>query len=340
MKTQEKTVAWMYSIVHALVEIVCFSILYNKNGLGISIWVAILYDYFAFVPQAIIGELNHRFRKIDIGSIGVVCMSIGIWISAISNRTIAFSGICILALGNALLHEAGAIATTTCSNGKLFPSALFVAGGSFGLIIGQIIGTMGVSRKFLLVLMIIIEVIVLLTNKYWLKEMDIPEFRIINEKYGKWTIIMTAFGVTAVRSFLGYAIPISWKKELWQAVLMFFVMGAGKAAGGYLADKLGVKKVAVFASVFSIPFLLIGNKIMIVSIIGIFMFSLTMSITFGMLLSVINGNPGLAFGVTTVALFVGVLPVLLFGTFGIELNRILIIVLSLGCAFYLNKTLK
>ena len=341
MKTNEKkALPWVYFLIHALVEVVCFSILYDKFGLGLSVVVALIFDYFAFVPQALMGQLNSRLRKLDIGTIGVVLMAVGIFVSDAPNETLALIGIAVLALGNAFLHEAGAIATTTCSEGKLFPSALFVAGGSFGLITGQAIGAAGIGREVLLVFMVIIELLVLYTNKLWLSEAPIPKFSLVRENKSDWLIIAVAFGVTAVRSFIGYAIPISWKKELWQAFLLFFIMGFGKAVGGYLADRFGAKKVGVWASLLSIPFLLAGNHLMWISVIGVFLFSLTMSITFGMLLSVIQNNPGLAFGVTTLALFIGMLPVLLFGSFGTLINSILVVVLSLGCAYCLQKTLK
>ena len=339
-KTERKLLPWAYFFIHGLMEVVCFSILYDKFGLGLSFIVAIVYDYFAFATQGLVGQLNSVFRKVDIGSIGVVLMTISIFMTRAENETVALAGIAVLGLGNAFLHEAGAIATTICSEGKLFPSALFVGGGSFGLIIGQTLGAAGISHYVLLAIMVVIEALVLITNKLWLTEGPIPKFSLVKAKEADWVIILVAFAVTAVRSFIGYAIPISWKKELWQAFLLFFIMGIGKVVGGYLADRFGAKRVGVWASVLSIPFLLAGNQIMWISIIGVFLFSLTMSITFGMLLSVIKNNPGLAFGVTTLALFVGMLPVLLFGSFGMTINSILVVVLSLSCAYCLHRTLK
>lgn len=339
-KEEIKLLPWAFFIIHGLVEVVCFSILYDKFGLGLSVIVALIYDYFAFATQAFVGQLNSMFRKLDIGSIGVLLMVISIFMTDAEDETIALIGIGVLGLGNAFLHEAGAIATTICSEGKLFPSALFVGGGSFGLIIGQTLGAAGISRYVLLALMLIVEALLLMTNKHWLKNIKIPKFTLVKEDKTDWVIIAAAFGVTAVRSFIGYAIPISWKKELWQAFLLFFIMGIGKAVGGYLADRFGAKRVGVWASLSSIPFLLAGNQIMWISIIGVFLFSLTMSITFGMLLSVIKNNPGLAFGVTTLALFIGMLPVVLFGTFGTTINSILVVILSLGSAYCLHKTLK
>ena len=79
---------------------------------------------------------------------------------------------------------------------------------------------------------------------------------------------------------------------------------------------------------------------MTISVIGVFLFSMTMSITFGMLLSVIKENPGLAFGVTTLGLFLGICPVLFFGKFGYLIDSILVVIMSLASAYGLYKTLR
>lgn len=65
-------------------------------------------------------------------------------------------------------------------------------------------------------------------------------------------IVLVAFGVTTARAYVGYAIPISWNKTVWQSVLLFFIMGAGKAVGGYLSDKIGAKKTGVLSTIICI----------------------------------------------------------------------------------------
>ena len=51
--------------------------------------------------------------------------------------------------------------------------------------------------------------------------------------------------------------------------------------------------------------LILGNKMMIISLIGITLFSMTTAVTLGMVISVMKMAPGAAFGVTTIALFAG-----------------------------------
>lgn len=340
-KLESHKIARCYFIIHALVELICFALLNNKLGPGLSFIIAFIYDFFAFVPQALFGELNNRFHKLDIGSLGVILMFFSIVMLNSTDSASYLIGIVLLGLGNALLHEAGAIATVVVSEGKLFPSALFVSGGSFGLIIGQTIGKLGINSYILIIPLIVIEILVLLTNSAWqTSERITPTFHITLEEKNEWLVIFIAFMITMVRSYVGYAIPISWNKTIWQAFFLFFTMGLGKAMGGYLSDRLGSKRVGIFSSLSCIPFLLIGKDLMLVSIIGVFLFSMTMPICFGMLLSVIKNNPGLAFGITTLGLFFGICPMLLGVSFGYIINSILIIALSLLSAFGLYKTLR
>ena len=66
---------------------------------------------------------------------------------------------------------------------------------------------------------------------------------------------------------------------------------------------------------------------MLISLLGIAMFSMTMSITLGLLVSVLKKTPGLAFGLTTIGLFLGTAPI-----FFIRLNTFLVsaIVISIS----------
>ena len=115
-------------------------------------------------------------------------------------------------------------------------------------------------------------------------------------------------------------------------------MGAGKALGGYLADRFGARKTAFIGTLAAIPFLLFGDRVMIVSCIGVFFFSMTMSITFAMCLSILKDNPGLAFGITTAGLFFGILPAF-FIQFSPLVNAVLITVFSVLCFVLLRYSL-
>lgn len=327
-----------YFFVHACVEIVCFYLLRIHFPTAMAGAVALSYDFFAFLPQGLIGDFIIKHRKIPYETAGHLLMAAGgVCILAFPAKAVHVLGYILLALGNAVLHECGAVATVAESEGKIFPSALFVAGGSFGVVIGQTMGTHQVSPYFLLIPLVLSELLCL-SAKTSVRKEKYPEFSVVSPKVAAGTVLLIAFLVTAVRSYIGYAIPISWNKEVWQSFFLFFIMGAGKALGGYLADRFGARKTAFIGTLAAIPFLLFGDRVMIVSCIGVFFFSMTMSITFAMCLSILKTNPGLAFGITTAGLFLGLLPAF-FIQFSPAVNAVLITVFSVLCFMLLRYSL-
>ena len=327
-----------YFIVHACVEIVCFYLLRYHYPVILSGIIALSFDFFAFLPQGIIGDFITRHKNIPYETIGNVLMLISVFLVWSSLKPVHVTGYIVLAIGNAILHECGAISTVADSKGRLFPSSLFVSGGSFGVVIGQTLGIKGLPPYFLIIPLVISEICCLSSRKS-LRADSYPEFDCVNKKIPLGIILLAAFIVTTVRSYIGYAIPISWNKEVWQSFFLFFIMGFGKALGGLLADTIGVRKTAWIGTLVAVPFLLFGDKLMVVSCIGVFFFSMTMSITFAMCLSVLKKNPGMAFGITTAALFLGLLPVF-FVRFDNMVNSVLITAFSLLSFILLFFTLK
>lgn len=333
-------IAWTYFFIHLLVEIVCFQVLFAYfKDVALSGLFSLVYDFLAFVPQSLFGVLLDKHPKLNLGLTGGILMLMSTVIMLIDLPSFAVIGLILVAIGNAMIHVVGAVATTKVSEGMLSHSAIFVGGGSFGVIIGQTLGNMKYSILISTVLCIITIILIQLSNDAWSEKEEIPEFQLIKKHINPWIVILIAFFVVTVRSWIGYAIPISWKKELWQSFLLFFTMGAGKVLGGILSDKFGAKRVGILSTLLCIPFLLFGNNYMVISIIGVFMFSLTMSITFGILLSAIPNSPGLAFGVTTIGLFIGILPAFFIPLTPI-INNILIVLLSILSSIGLSKTLK
>ena len=333
-----KRLGFLYGIIHCCIEIICFFLLsrcFSDNASVLFLW-AFVFDFLAFVPQGLIGVLYDRKTKIRIDLLAVFCFICSIITSLFEMKLFTMLFMCI---GNMILHETGAVITANNSNGKLAPSAIFVAGGSFGLITGQTLGKTDMSVLWLFVPVIVIVIILLLTIKKYLYREN-SNFDIVNEKINKKTIVFAVLFIVAMRSLISYAIPISWKKELWQAFLLFFIMGLGKALGGVLSDKFGSKNIGIVSTILCIPFLIAGENMMVISVIGVFLFSMTMSITFTMLLSLANNKPGVSFGITTVGLFLGVMPMFFIPNIIKSINIILIITGSIICAVLFKAFLK
>lgn len=339
MTKEGKIVAISYFWVHFLVEVACFALITKYVSLPNALIISFVFDFFAFVPQFLFGIINVRHKKLDIGSIGVLLMLIGVLFFDTSSYIKLIMFALFIGIGNTIMHECGAISTVITGSGKLFPSALFVAGGSFGLVTGKLISGMLQTKIIVILALALMELIVLLTNKYWLKDdVKYPDYHITKKEVPVTTIVYIATFITFARSFIGYAIPISWNKSVWQTLFLFMMMGTGKAFGGFLSDKIGARNVSLITTIGCIPFLILGENIMMVSIFGVFLFSMTMSITYGMLLSVIKNNPGLAFGYTTIGLFLGICPVFIV-SISKQINIILIVILSILAMLGFLKTL-
>lgn len=326
----------IFFFVHFLIEIVTFYVLssYIKDP-AITVLVSASYDFLAFVPQALYGYLLDKKIKIPVFELGI-----GFSLLSIIFKMANLSWILViifLSIGNGLIHVEGAQKTLRTGNGGVTNAGLFVAGGSFGLIIGKTLGNYNVNPTIAIAicLLLVIPAIFTRLDKIDYNDMtSLNKFNTANPDFPPIIVIILATFVVAVRAFIGYGIPTSWNVELWQAFVLYFAMGIGKALGGILVDKIGVRVTALISTIGAIPFLIFGDNIMIVSVIGVTLFSMTMSITLSLLVSVMKNKPGLAFGLTTIGLFIGTTPIFFYSFDGV-LAIVLIVVLSLVCGVIL-----
>ena len=330
---------YLYFYVHFIVEIVCFFYLSRVLNNSAIVWIVpFIYDGLAFVPQSMIGYISDKYPKINVGLIGVILLVISYLIYGLTNLPIYISLI-ILSLGNACLHVSGAEDTLKSSEGKLSPAAIFVAGGSFGVISGKLLARTSLNPLFLLIPILTIIPFVLLSKTYITKDSNTKKFNYVKESLNPNAVIFAAVLVVIVRGYMGYGIPTSWNKTVFQTVLLFCTMGLGKALGGILSDIFGIRKVAIISCLAAIPFLCFGDNNMFISLIGVMFFSMTMAITLGILVSKLKKTPGLAFGLTTIGLFLGTAPIF-FIKISQTANIVLIISASIVCALGLGYILK
>lgn len=330
---------YLYFYVHFIVEIVCFFYLSRVLNNSDIVWIVpFIYDGLAFVPQSIIGYISDKYPKINMGLIGVILLFIAYLIYGLTNMPIYLSLI-ILAIGNAFLHVSGAEDTLRSSEGKLSPAAIFVAGGSFGVVTGKLLARTSLNPLFMLIAILTIIPFTLLSKTYIKKDSNTNNFDYVKENLNSNIVILIAVLVVIIRGYMGYGIPTSWNKTTLQLIIFFCTMGLGKALGGILSDIFGIRKIAIISCLLAIPFLCFGDNNMFISLIGVMFFSMTMAITLGILVSKLKKKPGLAFGLTTIGLFLGTAPI-----FFIKLNMIgniiVIIVASIICAILLGYVLK
>ena len=334
----------LYFYIHFVTEVVCFFTLARYVGNRPELWIIFLsYDMLAFVPQAIIGRFSDRFPKLPLGAIGLGLLAAALII--FEHAKSPFASLIVLCLGNCLVHVNGAETTLRTAKGKLSGSSIFVAGGSFGVVTGKLMGKAGMSCWPLMGLILTALPLAVYVQRF-ISDAEIPykkqclPFRYAKPEIPAGIIIAMAVAIVAVRGFMGYGIPTSWNKSVIQTVMLFSFMGIGKALGGILADRLGFRKTALLSTLLAAPFLMAGDNHMTISLIGVMLFSMTMAITLGILVSVMPATPGLAFGWTTIGLFMGSAPVFFFKFTTTAANCIMIAVLTVFCLLFMYIIIK
>ena len=331
----------MYFYVHFVVEVISFYFLHSIVGDGIVLWLApFIYDIVAFIPQILIGAISDRFAKIPFGIIGIIILAIGLCLFSANNSLPIIINVIIIALGNACVHVNGAEVTLRSGKGTITPAAIFVAGGSFGVVTGKLLA--GVVQIWpLLILAATTIPVIIIAEKYRRRteHIKIPckQFNYCSRTITIWIIALAAAFVVMIRGYVGYGIPTSWNKTVIQTVLLFSFMGIGKALGGILTDTIGIRKTAYISMLGALPFLIFGDNYMIISLIGVMFFSMTMAITLAILVSAFPKTPGFAFGITTVGLTLGTLPIFFFRITNPIVNSILVVVASILCLFIILK---
>lgn len=316
--------AWgvIYGLIHFSVEVASFYFLFARMRDSAAWWVlALFFDAVAFLPQGILGIITDRFLKCNMGLLGGLLM-----IAALLSGANALS-LFFLALGNAMIHVAGAQHTLRGAGDKIAPNALFVGGGSVGVITGQLLGAAGVSPMVPLVLMVLSCVAMWICHCKDDISAQTIEFAVAAKKPVAQIVLCVVVGV-AVRSYTAYAIPTDWSKTAAQAVALFVCMGLGKAMGGFLCDRIGCRRVVWISLLGGLPFLLAGNTQMVLSLIGVALFSMTMPVSVAVLASIFPRRPGFAFGITTMGLFLGAAPAFFIRPQTLLAHQILIVVLT------------
>ena len=338
VKGRAAKAAALYFLIHMMNEVVCYFMLYRifEDPVFITM-VALLYNCIAFVPQFFWGALRDLFEKFKPGIFSVPLLLSGFLIFFLGGAKgpMFWTSLVLLSVGNALIHVSGAELTIRTSGGTLTPVAVFVSGGSFGVILGQVLAATNMSFWWIaLVCALMLPLVIVGETLYKNNPKDSDDcsgFNYVIPGRKAIVVILAAFFIVTIRAMIGNEIPLAWKTTLTQTVLLYVFMGIGKAMGGVLTDKIGMRKAAFISIIGALPFLILGNKLMVVSLIGIMFFSMTTAVTIGMAVSVMKVAPGAAFGVTTIALFAGSTISWFTGSGSFVTNVIIIVITSAIC---------
>ncbi len=307
-------IASVYSIIHFIVDMSCSMLIAgvltpvitstNKLIFGI-----ILYNLFAFAFQLPFGILADKINKNAIFSF-FGCLFI--IIAYIVNQFTILS--CIVAgIGNALFHIGGGIDVLNISSQKASLPGIYVATGALGLYIGTKLDCT-TYKSYLIIILLLLSMFALMWLYNLIKckykiDNEIPKFENLSNK--KKIIIYCLLITICIRGYIGLILNFKWKSNFLIGMLCVCAVVLGKIIGGILGDKFGFKKISTISLLVSAFLFIFSFNNATCGVLAILLFNMTMPITLTSLSNIFYNNKGMAFGFTTLALFIGAIPVLL-----------------------------
>ena len=302
---------WIYSLAHFCVDFGCAYFIYSRF-LNPWQWTLclVLYNFCAFAMQAPLGLLGDRFNKNAVyAAAGCVIVALSAFLSKYAVLACIAAG-----LGNALFHLGGGIDTLNECGEKCGKLGVFVSPGAFGIFFGTKLGR-AKAPDFRIVIggLILAAVLILLgaARKGLLKHSkNVPvSFAGIGDP-GVIPAALCFFLVVCLRSFAGSSMAFPWKAAGQWALINTCAVVFGKTAGGFIADRFGaVRSSWVTLGASALLFLFASHPL--AGVLAVFLFNMTMPVTLGALGRMLPGVKGFAFGTLTLALFAGLVPIIM-----------------------------
>lgn len=304
----DRTRLALYSLGHFWVDFSCALLMFAKLSGGPD-WglCVLLYNFCAFALQMPAGLLADRLDRNGCAAAAGCALVLAGW--GFCPWPVAAAA--VAGLGNACFHVGGGIDILNRSETRAAALGIFVSPGAFGIFFGTLLGRGGSLPWYIpaagLVLFGLLFPLADLRLRGSLRSGNAP-LALDLSGAALWAFAC-CFLVVALRSYVGMVLSFPWKTGGWALAVTCGVV-LGKAAGGFLGDKLGMTRAAVLSLGLSAAlFLLSGFSL--AGTAAVFLFNMTMPVTLWAAARLTPGAKGFAFGALTFALFLGFLPVFL-----------------------------
>ena len=295
-----------YALAHLVVDAACAFLLLGVLDVGGQLILSVLiYNVLAFLLQVPLGRFVDQWLNPKSAAVLGLLLVAGAFLF----WNALFSTLILAGVGNALFHVGGGSLVLSLDKNKATYAGLFVAPGGIGLALGtylsssHLVGSVWIFPSIVLV----ISVLLMLTPT--------PTFNRLKTEKGtsKRGVLIIALILipVIVRSLIGLSMDFPWKEHHGLLWMLVSAIAFGKIFGGMLTDRFGLYKIGVGGMLVSAPLLAFYPTVPLLGILGVFALNFTMPVTLIAVWRLMPGKRGFAFGLTTAALFVGALPVLL-----------------------------
>ena len=300
---------FLLSAAHLLVDGLCAATVFGRlNGAENLSALILLYNTLAFSTQCAAGLAADRLRRhVQAGSVSMLAVVSG-WLLPLP----PLARIVLIGLGNSVFHVAGGCVTLEQSGGRAGKLGVFVAPGAVGLTLGTLFPRLGVLFAALLVLCAVL-LPVRFAGSIAEVRLSGPQAREqvfrghVSERKGHTLVSVLLAAAVAVRAVGGSAVSFPWKTGAGLSLLLTLCVFGGKAAGGFVCDRIGVRRAALASILPASLLTAFCSGWMVPSLAGQFALNLTMPVTLWLMYRAMPDAPGFAFGLAASALWPGTL---------------------------------
>lgn len=304
---QRSTAAGLLGASHFLVDFCCTCLLTQIIQQHVSVTpvlLALLYNGLAFAFQFPIGALADVLGRPRLfACIGCLLVALGCVLP------LPVAACVLVGLGNAAFHIGGG-KESLHTGGKLAgPVGVFVAPGAIGIFLGPLAA--GISTCFVYIGAGILALCAVILFFYRPKS-DIPALEKPKFPLKRLVPLMACMFLTVLlRSYTGTVLRYEFQSSFHWALLFSLCIFAGKFLGGVFADRFGSFAFALVSQTVCTALLALSVYFPFCAMPAIFLFNTTMALTASALYRALPQYGGTMFGLTTFALFLGIVPKLM-----------------------------
>ena len=295
---------------HFAVDLTCTAVLSLLAG-GIPLWqataCAIVYNGLAFafqLPVGAVGDLKGLHR--GLAALGCVLVAVGAWMGN------PVASAVVLGIGNACFHVGGGRESLKRGGGKAAMAGRFVAPGAVGIFLGPRLSGLALLVKWILPLCLLALAVLLFRTREAGRGAEEHMLPVPGLSRGRLVLIAGCMFLTVLlRSYMGTVLSYPFLAEKGWAFVYTLCIFGGKYLGGILADRFGAVGFCLTAQLTAAVLFMLSPAVPLLAMPAIFLFNTTMAVTAWKLYRCLPRYPGTIFGLTTFALYLGVLPELL-----------------------------